>query len=401
MLKFINKSKKNAFTLSELLIALGVIAILTAISMPIIHNLLPDQNVVMAKRAFYTTETIISNLLNDQYCYPKQRVAAGLDDGLGYIRCEKWGAEKNNAQTKLITLFADKLDVKETKNGGKTILTKDGMIWTFSDSQLKIGMPNSYIYLTVDVNGDKEPNCGQTSQSTQCQNSRKYGFDKFTMKILARGKIEIKDCWAKLAVRVDKKLTGREDITSDCKAIEKEELKARGCIVNMGDLCVKSQVQGGSDSDYNNMYKEIQKVDPSYSRPTYSGGNDNWQMSKDYCEKVVGGRLPTVAELAKIAEMLYPGSTFTEESARQQSARGQVFTGLDWSKNKDSVYKDIGVKESTDWLRIWSNESDTNNPNMGIYWVYIPYKTALAAMSKGRTNPNGSGSGPRALCIGE
>ncbi|HCB11579.1 MAG TPA: hypothetical protein DEO94_05525, partial [Cyanobacteria bacterium UBA11991] len=33
---------KKAFTLSELLIALGVIAILTAISMPIIHNLLPD-----------------------------------------------------------------------------------------------------------------------------------------------------------------------------------------------------------------------------------------------------------------------------------------------------------------------------------------------------------------------
>ncbi|MDY6309889.1 MAG: prepilin-type N-terminal cleavage/methylation domain-containing protein, partial [Cyanobacteriota bacterium] len=46
------KSKIGAFTLSELLIALGVIAILTAISMPIIHNLLPDQNVVMAKRAF-------------------------------------------------------------------------------------------------------------------------------------------------------------------------------------------------------------------------------------------------------------------------------------------------------------------------------------------------------------
>ncbi|MDY6359532.1 MAG: prepilin-type N-terminal cleavage/methylation domain-containing protein, partial [Cyanobacteriota bacterium] len=64
---------KKAFTLSELLIALGVIAILTAISMPIIHNLLPDQNVVMAKRAFYTTETIISDLLNYQYCYPKQR----------------------------------------------------------------------------------------------------------------------------------------------------------------------------------------------------------------------------------------------------------------------------------------------------------------------------------------
>ena len=312
MLKFINKSKKNAFTLSELLIALGVIAILTAISMPIIHNLLPDQNVVMAKRAFYTTETIISNLLNDQYCYPKQRVAAGLDDGLGYIRCEKWGAEKNNAQTKLITLFADKLDVKETKNGGKTILTKDGMIWTFSDSQLKIGMPNSYIYLTVDVNGDKEPNCGQTSQSTQCQNSRKYGFDKFTMKILARGKIEIKDCWAKLAVRVDKKLTGREDITYDCDAIQKAEWKAEGCVSKVGELCLKNEAAG-----INSLLGEIQKVDPNYKQPQYTGlgenhsnsdengyltntHNDSLQLAKDYCQKVKGGHLATKDELTQM-----------------------------------------------------------------------------------------------------
>ena len=312
MLKFINKSKKNAFTLSELLIALGVIAILTAISMPIIHNLLPDQNVVMAKRAFYTTETIISNLLNDQYCYPKQRVAAGLDDGLGYIRCEKWGAEKNNAQTKLITLFADKLDVKETKNGGKTILTKDGMIWTFSDSQLKIGMPNSYIYLTVDVNGDKEPNCGQTSQSTQCQNSRKYGFDKFTMKILARGKIEIKDCWAKLAVRVDKKLTGREDITYDCDAIQKAEWKAEGCVSKVGELCLKNEA-----ARINSLLGEIQKVDPNYKQPQYTGlgenhsnsdengyltntHNDSLQLAKDYCQKVKGGHLATKDELTQM-----------------------------------------------------------------------------------------------------
>ncbi len=315
MLKFINKSKKNAFTLSELLIALGVIAILTAISMPIIHNLLPDQNVVMAKRAFYTTETIISNLLNDQYCYPKQRVAAGLDDGLGYIRCEKWGAEKNNAQTKLITLFADKLDVKETKNGGKTILTKDGMIWTFSDSQLKIGMPNSYIYLTVDVNGDKEPNCGQTSQSTQCQNSRKYGFDKFTMKILARGKIEIKDCWAKLAVRVDKKLTGREDITSDCKAIEKEELKARGCIVNMGDLCIKKTPKIVQPVTLNrqdcNTYVYTRKGQDELKnlgvRYCYNAGNGTYDDYWVGAVKECGGvdNLPSPQQLMDLADKLY------------------------------------------------------------------------------------------------
>ena len=369
---------KKAFTLSELLIALGVIAILTAISMPIIHNLLPDQNVVMAKRAFYTTETIISDLLNDQYCYPKQRARVGLDDGLVYKRCEKWKfvdgqSEKDNAQDKLLTLFASKLDVKEIKDNGKTILTKDGIIWKFSNSELKAGIPNSYIYLTVDVNGDKEPNCGQTSQSTKCPNTRKYGFDKFTMKILARGKIEIKDCWAKLAVRVDKKLTGREDITSDCKELQIAEDKAKGCTGKVGDLCIKGKAAGGSAQAYDEMLKEIQKVDPNYTMPTYeyTDGkvyNDYWQASKDYCEKVVGGHLPSKEDLAQIATELY-GTKFEPE---------QKITNLDWDKNKDSIFSALGIKESdlnnAGWgtgedLWLWSSDADGSSDVYGRWFM--------------------------------
>ena len=389
------KSKIGAFTLSELLIALGVIAILTAISMPIIHNLLPDQNVVMAKRAFYTTETIISDLLNDQYCYPKQRARVGLDDGLVYKRCEKWKfvdgqSEKDNAQEKLLTLFASKLDVKEIKDNGKTILTKDGMIWTFSNSELKAGIPNSYIYLTVDVNGDKEPNCGQTSQSTKCPNTRKYGFDKFTMKILARGKIEIKDCWAKLAVRVDKKLTGREDITSDCKELQIAEDKAKGCTGKVGDLCIKGKAAGGSAQAYDEMYNKLKEKDPNYTRPTIVDNdnvlqNNNWQMAMDYCEKIEGGHMPTGAELAQIAAYLYDTDIETINNH---------FTGISGltMKNKDEVYKSLGLDASVSDFYLWS--SDINNCCNGQavhgrnfnksgtdgYWHNIPYYTIKQAV---------------------
>lgn len=72
MFGFMKKIKRKAFTLSELLIALGVIGVLTAIVMPIVFSLAPDQNTLMAKRAFYTTETVISNLMNDNLCYPKK-----------------------------------------------------------------------------------------------------------------------------------------------------------------------------------------------------------------------------------------------------------------------------------------------------------------------------------------
>ena len=46
------KRFNKAFTLSELLIALGVIGILCAILLPVIFNLMPNQNTMMAKRAY-------------------------------------------------------------------------------------------------------------------------------------------------------------------------------------------------------------------------------------------------------------------------------------------------------------------------------------------------------------
>jgi len=225
MFKFINNIKKKAFTLSELLIALGVIGILTAILMPIVFSLAPDQNVLMAKRAFYTTETVISDLLNDPSCYPKILSRAGLDDGLGYNKCKKWGGEENkdsltseNSADKLVTLFADRLDIKgsiTTEGNTKSFKTKDGMKWTFSHFNFANNVPESYVLLTVDVNGDKDPNCGQASTSGKCkENNRTNGFDKFTMRIFARGRIQIIDCWAVMAAKVDKKLVGDDDVTN-------------------------------------------------------------------------------------------------------------------------------------------------------------------------------------------
>jgi len=236
MFNFIKCMKRTAFTLTELLIALGVIGVLTAIVMPIVFSLAPDQNALMAKRAFYTTETVISDLLNDSYCYPKILSRAGLDDGLGYAKCKKWGGEENtgalsneDAATKLVTLFADRLDIRgsiKNENGKKTFQTKDGMIWTFSHFNFVNNKPDSYVLLTVDVNGDKDPNCGQSAQSGQCEDkNRKQGFDRLTMRIFARGRIQLIDCWGILAAKVDKKLVGKEDAIcngQDSGTIEEE-----------------------------------------------------------------------------------------------------------------------------------------------------------------------------------
>lgn len=229
MLKILLKrklSKLKAFTISELLIALGVIAILTAILMPIVHSLVPDQNTLMAKRAFYTTETIIASMLNDDGCYPPIRIKVGLTDGTGYRKCSLWlNGKPDNANNKFVNIFTDKLDIKGSVNNGSTVTfeTKDGMKWFFKS----IGYSsNGNAVLTIDVNGESQgPNCGQNTNSGTCNPARDKGFDRFTMTIEPTGKIELQDCWAILAVRTDKKLVGKFAISKNAsgECVETQE----------------------------------------------------------------------------------------------------------------------------------------------------------------------------------
>lgn len=222
------KRLNNAFTLTELMIALGVIAILCAILLPVIFNLMPNQNTIMAKRAFYATQTIVSELINDESCYPDKTSAVnnpriGFDDGFGGTNCAKWDETKpNDSTTKFITLFKDRLGVD---GDATTFTTPDGITWAFTDAQfayVKNGDGGS-IKLSVDVNGTDtnkgRPNCSnghaysgefQNGDDANCSaDKRSAGFDRFRMTIKGNGQITIDagDTWARDAVRVDKNLT--------------------------------------------------------------------------------------------------------------------------------------------------------------------------------------------------
>lgn len=206
-LRMSNLKNRNlrAFTITEILIALAVIGVLTAVLMPIIHSLVPDQNILMAKRTFYTVETVVNSIINDTGCYPPTRVRTGFEDGHGYRRCALWGINSaDSANTKFIKLFTDKMGNQRTTAG--TITTKDGVSWTISNVSLTTATGTANII--VDVNGDKDPNCGQVATSTVCTDGRDKGFDKYTMVIHANGKIDISDAWAQDAVKTDKKIIG-------------------------------------------------------------------------------------------------------------------------------------------------------------------------------------------------
>lgn len=227
------KRLNKAFTLTELLVALGVIGVLCAILLPVIFNLLPNRNTLMAKRAYYAVQTIIADMINDEACYPDltsvkdgdKRV--GFDDGYGYANCTKWGGSENtgtintegNANTKFSTIFADKLDVSgNVNNAGSSVTfsTKDGIDWAIHTPGYGTkNNKNAMTLITVDVNGKDRPNCSPSTNSSKltgagsCTGINK-GYDRFTMGVYADGRIRIDagDTWATNAINVNRNVTG-------------------------------------------------------------------------------------------------------------------------------------------------------------------------------------------------
>ena len=78
--------KLKAFTLSEIMVALTVIGILTAILLPIVANSIPDKKVMKFKKADTTLKNVIRELVNsDKYYADGDLGTRRLPDGTGRL----------------------------------------------------------------------------------------------------------------------------------------------------------------------------------------------------------------------------------------------------------------------------------------------------------------------------
>lgn len=217
----------KGFTLSEILIAMLVLGIIVAASVPVILNLTPNKNAIMIKKAYYATESIVHSLINDQLYYPDMTSNCINPDGSfknsGTDECYiGFDYAPTNTKVpgltdpvpstrKLQCLFASKLNIKEDLASVCTsgtsaldvVTTMDGMSWNIGG--LSNGTTAGTIEIDVDginkgvnaYNGSTLKACSSaTTWGTSCTgeltNAQKKKFDRIQITISVEGKLSIK-----------------------------------------------------------------------------------------------------------------------------------------------------------------------------------------------------------------
>lgn len=197
--------KLKGFTLTELMIALSVIGILVAVVTPAIMKTRPNKNKMMIKKTFYTTEQIVSSLINDERLYPDMRDDCGRTASEGETLNCAWGFDYTGAVTyegvsysgasKFENLFTNMLNVKS--QNGHVYTTSDGVNWDMTGASTAWTANQSTVgtfagggagikTILIDVNGAESPNCRQAETNCSADD-----FDRYQIQILANGKLRI------------------------------------------------------------------------------------------------------------------------------------------------------------------------------------------------------------------
>lgn len=152
--------KKLGFTLSEVIIALGIVGIVATITTPMISSLIPDKNKALVLKTYKIISGINEDLLNTPAYYlapTKDQASLDYCIKLGCTQPPKLEGLTGNefsGTNKYPRLLAYHLDTEGAVTSSKFV-TIDKAVWTFSGAHTATG---GNVEITVDFNGDKGPN---------------------------------------------------------------------------------------------------------------------------------------------------------------------------------------------------------------------------------------------------
>ena len=196
--------KKQGFTLAELIVTLGVIGVISALTISIATKLIPDKNKVLCLKAFDTVSNTIKDLAFNSKIYPTCKDANSDENN---INCKDFPLFNTNKTSvfdndlysgdkKLCSLLAYSMGVNEANincsdtpytfnadsfnndfSSNLSFTTQNGMRWYIvpqvtSSANGTTGTYQTDIY--VDVNGSEAPNCIYNKDT--CEKPDRYKF---------------------------------------------------------------------------------------------------------------------------------------------------------------------------------------------------------------------------------
>lgn len=207
--------KKTGFTLAELLITLGIIGVVSALTFSIATKLMPDKNKVLCLKAFDTVSKTVKELAADSKIYPTCKDANSDNN----VNCKDFPLFNTNRTSafnndlysgdkKLCSLLAYSMGVNEANiscsdtpyafnadsfnndfSSNLSFTTQNGMQWRIVPQVASsvVGATGTYqtdIY--VDVNGSEAPNCIYNNDT--CEKP-----DRFKFMVAATGQVYAAD----------------------------------------------------------------------------------------------------------------------------------------------------------------------------------------------------------------
>lgn len=202
--------KHKGFSLAEVLIAIGLLAVIAAIVTPCLEGFKPNKTKAMFNKTYQIAERTIYELVNDPTLYPDN----GLEgfDNVGKI---KYNGTEYSGVTKFANLFALKMNTlsdfvasydtsingfwtnnEELGSAQVSFVTTDGVIWALPSTNFTAGDSAKLAYkkILIDVNGNKRPNIMDSEDlSAVCDTN----VDRFTLYVRTDGKLRIKGVCAR------------------------------------------------------------------------------------------------------------------------------------------------------------------------------------------------------------
>ncbi len=177
--------RNKGFTLSELLVSIGIIGVIAALVIPQMHNAMPDRDKAKVLKAYKTLNDTNNEIFNNPSLYMYndtcQHILNCWQKPLDKDTNPKHDSNNYQGPNKYPALLSEYLNVSSPVSASSvgnssdySFTTSDGITWVLSCAIQTGGVPLRKYTITIDVGNPKRQAC---TYSSSCKNPGQFQFE--------------------------------------------------------------------------------------------------------------------------------------------------------------------------------------------------------------------------------